>query len=389
MTDGEEATALDLSPRFAVVDGLRGVAVLMVVWHHLTWRSFPAGWSAPEFDGFPIPFFAFLSNGWTGVNLFFFLSGLVLFLPYADGRRSFETWSDVRAFYRRRARRLLPLFLLCSLLCAVLYDDPLSPGFVRRSLLLVTVTFNFTRDQFFPSANWVLWSLGIEIWFSLLFPAIVIAWRRLGGRVVVLGSILISLGFQLAGSLGSSVSIGNPYINPLKDSLPGRLDDFCLGMAACSLVLLPRAEETSWGFLGLYAGLLICWAGWASWDLVLLGILGRSFVPINHLFLDTGFLVVLLAVLRSGPSAGRLLLDNPVTRVLGRMSFSIYVWHGLVKVRSVPKAWGPENLALYLLLVGTISLLSYRFVEFGHERQALRLLFRGGPERPLGRAGSS
>jgi peptidoglycan/LPS O-acetylase OafA/YrhL len=370
------------------VDGLRGLAVFMVVWHHLTWRSFPPGWGAPEVGGLPVPLFAFLSNGWTGVNLFFFLSGLVLFLPYAEGRRTFGRWSDVEAFYRRRARRLLPLFFLSALVCAVLFDTPTSQGFVRRCLLLLTVTFGFTTDQFFPSANWVLWSLGVEIWFSLLFPAVVIAWQRFGARVVVLGAVLVSLGFQLAGSLASSASVGNTYLNPLKDSLPGRLDDFCLGMAACSLVLRPTVGRNPWAFLGLYGGLLVCWFGCASWDLVALGSLRPSFIPLNHLLLDVGFLVILGALLRAGPSAVGFLLSNPISRVAGRMSFSIYVWHGVVKARTVPEIYGAADLALYVLLLGALSLLSFRFVEFGHDSRGLRQLLRGGQEKEPCRASS-
>src|SRR6266436_3965033 len=58
----------------------------------------------------PIAISPLLTNGSTGVNLFFVLSGFVLSLPFAAGDRPLGTTRDWLSFYRRRALRLMPLF---------------------------------------------------------------------------------------------------------------------------------------------------------------------------------------------------------------------------------------------------------------------------------------
>ncbi|MCH7689392.1 MAG: hypothetical protein IH899_22415, partial [Planctomycetes bacterium] len=85
--------------RLGVVNGLRGVAILGVLYQHLSLDFTPACWHAvwvelPSGHAWPIPVWAFLSNGWLGVNLFFVLSGFVLFRPYANGWRSMNSRAD-------------------------------------------------------------------------------------------------------------------------------------------------------------------------------------------------------------------------------------------------------------------------------------------------------
>ncbi len=66
--------------RLAEINGLRGIAILAVVWHHLSFALVP---TPPHLWGMPTE--PVLWNGWMGVNLFFILSGFVLYLPYAMG----------------------------------------------------------------------------------------------------------------------------------------------------------------------------------------------------------------------------------------------------------------------------------------------------------------
>src|SRR5580700_65219 len=103
-------TQRDDHPQLAAISGLRGVAIALVIFYHVL-----AGGVTPQalnvsLFGVTLSLSPFLTNGWTGVNLFFVLSGFVLFLPYAQHRRSMATLGDRLRFYRRRAWRLLPLF---------------------------------------------------------------------------------------------------------------------------------------------------------------------------------------------------------------------------------------------------------------------------------------
>ena len=96
------------------LDGLRGCAVLMVVILHLQINMQVAG-----LHGFPGFLHDVAGFGYVGVQLFFILSGFLLFGPYA--RALLEApkyrWPSARQFYVRRARRILPLYYTAVTVC--------------------------------------------------------------------------------------------------------------------------------------------------------------------------------------------------------------------------------------------------------------------------------
>ena len=124
-------SAPSTAPRIPVVDGLRGIAILAVLQTHLFVDLTPSGWGSIGLFTYqdlvipicPLP----LAHGWMGVNLFFVLSGFVLSLPYAEKRRRIETWDDAKAFWRHRARRLMPLYYF-TVVIAWMFVNPLPRG---------------------------------------------------------------------------------------------------------------------------------------------------------------------------------------------------------------------------------------------------------------------
>src|SRR4051812_44273760 len=96
--------------RLGAINGLRGLAILAVVYAHAAAYRTPPGWHAVHWGEYTILPFAVLSNGWLGVNLFFVLSGFVLFLPYERSSRTMATLSDLKWFYAHRFQRLMPLY---------------------------------------------------------------------------------------------------------------------------------------------------------------------------------------------------------------------------------------------------------------------------------------
>jgi peptidoglycan/LPS O-acetylase OafA/YrhL len=149
-------------PRIAQLDGLRAVAVLMV----------------------------FASHGirsqllWSGVDLFFVLSGFLITGILVQERREHSWKAYFSSFYARRARRILPSYLMFLVLTSVLFGV----GWLRHWYLFA---FLMNTKSFFHLAGGysqgVLWSLAVEEQFYLLWPVAVyllteaaIAWLAFG-----------------------------------------------------------------------------------------------------------------------------------------------------------------------------------------------------------------
>lgn len=153
------------------LDGVRGIAILMVLLHHFTLF-------APATSGdAALAFVALL--GWSGVDLFFVLSGFLITGILIDARGSERYFTS---FYMRRVLRIFPLYYL-----VVFFSFVLLPLFPRWHEILVgtselaqwpywTYLVNFAiaeRNDFQHGVLDVAWSLAIEEQFYLLWPAIV------------------------------------------------------------------------------------------------------------------------------------------------------------------------------------------------------------------------
>ena len=157
--------------RLGVLDGLRGLAVLLVLWYHvweISWLPAPAPWL--EF----VP-----ETGFVGVHLFFFLSGFVIVYPFVRASlrgRPQPTWGH---FASRRFLKIVPSYLLSI---AVAYgigyaqNQPnASPGPDLLTHLLFIHTWFPER---YGSINGVLWTLAVEVEFYCIFPIVWWAFRR-------------------------------------------------------------------------------------------------------------------------------------------------------------------------------------------------------------------
>ncbi|MGA2552708.1 MAG: acyltransferase family protein, partial [Burkholderiaceae bacterium] len=187
--------------KIPLLNGLRALAILGVIWQHACWHFFEPGVHPLSIAGFSLPANPLASNGWLGVNLFFFCSGLVLYLPYCNGTRQFATAQDDRWFWRHRARRLLPLFYFSLLIgCATFLDaTDVNSGVLLRALLAFLGLSTFFQFSFFPVGNWVLWSLEIEILFSLVFPQLTRIAKARGIATVLLFSVLLGVALRVLG----------------------------------------------------------------------------------------------------------------------------------------------------------------------------------------------
>ena len=185
-------------PHYEILDGLRGVAALLVVWFHLTEFMNPG----------PMP----LYHGYLAVDFFYVLSGFVIGYAY-DGRWGKEL--DFTGFVRRRLIRLAPLVFLGGLLGIMLYyfsDCNLYPGVSKTQLWMLLLvglasclciplppSLNQRGFSEVTSTNAPMWSLFYEYIANLLYALVfrhMKTWM-LAICVAVFGILLIDSGMCL------------------------------------------------------------------------------------------------------------------------------------------------------------------------------------------------
>ncbi len=375
MTTSREVPARP-SSRIAALDGLRGVAALVVVINHclLVW-SVLAG---PEYTEEPIPggnFAWWLTHTplhlfWAGaeaVCLFFVLSGLVLTLAT---RRLAFSW---RGYFASRLVRLyLPVW--ASVLLAVAWylvarhDPAAGLGPWLDAHVGVLTAQNVIGDLVLlggaSTLNGPLWSLRWEVLFSLALPAYVLAarrWPRLW-PVVLAATVL---------TIGVGAGTGRELLFYMPMFMLGVLiaDHLASLRALAGKVESRRHPAVVWGCV-LTACLLALVAYWPAMALGLSG-------PALHAFKLLGAVaaagIVVLAAI--WPAAQQLLTRRPV-RWLGTISFSLYLIHEPVVV-SVAFALRDAPLILVPVISLPVSLLYawgfYRLVEARSHRLASRL----------------
>ncbi|MDE2583557.1 MAG: acyltransferase [Rhodospirillales bacterium] len=348
----------------SVVNGLRGVAILGVLFQHVVW-----GWISHHSGGVPDGLLALVSNGWTGVNLFFILSGFVLFLPYAAGLRSMLTWKDATRFYWHRLFRLMPLYYFAVLLILAIGAAGMSQaGFVEAAQQLLLLRFVVSRYGFMPPIDYPLWSIGVEILFSVAFPVMVVLVARLGLVRILALALSAALIARIFGRIWNPGPLGPNFIS---DNLPGRIDEFVLGMAIAELYARERVPIWAPRLIG--PGLFLIALSWeAFFQCQYRGLSTVMMSPANNL-LDAGLCCVLLGALaREG--SGRSVLAFAPLQVIGMMCYSIYIWHAPVMSAVVPIAGDVPALLLTL----AVAAFTYRYIEFRKEPDWRTLFLANG-----------
>ena len=358
--------------RLESINGLRGAAILSVIYFHVICGMWPAA-------AVPVWLSPLVTNGWTGVNLFFILSGFVLFLPYAAGERRMVAPSDRAVFYRRRWLRLMPLFYV-----AVVGEWLLAAwqghGRISELAWVASLGFIVSPNEFAPSFNPALWSIGVEIAFSMLFPSLVAAARRFGIARMLVAALVMSLAIRVLGIMRFPALQGATFNS---DMLLCRLDEFVIGMMLAWLYLAGRLPWRP--VLCAAAGVLLVAIAWIGFDQVLRGGLPPiARAGLNDL-LDAGLFLVVRAVLAPETRFAAALGWRPL-QVLGMMCYSIYIWHQpLLELMMPGRAALPASafvlsLLLFAAALLAVAALSYRFIEFGRVSDWRRLFLLDRPQ---------
>ena len=358
------------------LEGLRAVAVLLVLLYHA------------EIPGF--------GGGFVGVDVFFVLSGFLI--TGLIVRELAETGTvSLPAFYARRARRLLPAALLVIVVTVVvsvwllpplripdIAGDGASAALYVSNIRFAVQSTDYLQSTAAPSPLLHYWSLGVEEQFYLLWPALllIVAGRRAGGvrriafAIVVVAAASLVLSIVLTG-------IAAPWAF---FSLPTRAWELALGaIIAVSLTPLSRLTERQ--------GAAACAIG-IGLIVVSALVIGPTtpFPGLAALLPTVGTALVIAAGVRPGLTAPGRLLSQPPFRFLGRISYSLYLWHWPILV--VPAAaletglaW-PARVALALLSI-PVAAASQRWVEEPiHRGRLLERIVGLRPSRNLAAAGA-
>lgn len=173
-----------LPRRIPELDGLRAIAVLMVMIEHIyevaPTNVHPTG--AVEF---------LLTHGWLGVGLFFVLSGFLITGILLDGQKRPDYF---KSFYRRRACRILPLAVTCLLVYAALYEVHYDRRFYVDFLLTLSfcANLNVLVGVVPIPGTGPMWSLAVEEHFYLLWPLIIRKFPRHTITCIAITIVLLS-----------------------------------------------------------------------------------------------------------------------------------------------------------------------------------------------------
>lgn len=311
------------------------------------------------------------ASGYLAVDLFFMLSGFVLFYCHGHEFEAVRS-STVLTFYKKRLARVYPVHLLLLLLFLSV------PSTILLFSEQATVTNRFTSGSFIANLlliqNWGLfdqltwnipaWSISVE-WFAYLwFPAIAFAISKFrDAKAVLIGLILISLLLvPLTGNLFGIASIGDNISNY---GVIRGLIQFIVGALLCPLALSRRDAN-------LYVPTFVAIIPFGLLILLSAGIVSDLwFAPLTFL--------VLILYLSGGRGFVARAFKSRWLVFLGDISYSTYIIHYLVydwfKFLFIkpgePAAWWLIVLTFGFILVA--SILSYRWIERPAQRALLSL----------------
>lgn len=336
--------------RLTGADGVRAIACLSVILHHVSQRlAMPA----------PSPWLqevqSVLLLGNSGVSLFFVLSGFLLSFPFWSAYLDNEAYPSIRTYTIRRAARIMPGFYVAFLVCLWLeWRLGSEMGFLwRRIITGFTFTSGFHYTTFFPSEwNGPFWSISFEVFCYLLMPLFMAVLFRLGqrrsfgkavlfwfaaiGLVLVINSLIhhwftpdeSGRGWEY-GQMGGA-KYWMPNYNPV-----GFFGHFAIGILAAGVTAATMQRGAAierlrkLGLFDAAAAAALALAGLLIWRMRHQGEFDFSFQQQPYYF--PAYAILFGIVLMSAPFSvllGRW-LDNRFFRFTAKMSFGLYIWHYL------------------------------------------------------------
>jgi peptidoglycan/LPS O-acetylase OafA/YrhL len=312
---------------YPALDGLRGVAIILVLCRH------------------NLNFIPYFELGWIGVDLFFVLSG---FLITDILLRTKESKNFLSNFYIRRILRIFPLYYGVLLLFFL----------IAPSLQALQVQYHYYQSNqamsWFHLQNWLyifhqkpgdylllnhFWSLSMEEQFYLVWPFIILAVKdsRWVARIAC-----IILAACIIGRFASWLYYGNGYTN-FHFQWMTRFDGLCVGslIATWRLSSYEQAKKKllTMAFVLLGTHLI----AWVFAKTIFTSFPHFQFFGYSSIAAIFGIIVYVAVEKRTAWS--KALIENPVLKYMGKISYGLYVYHWLILV--LLKIYGRDTLLSY------------------------------------------
>jgi peptidoglycan/LPS O-acetylase OafA/YrhL len=371
-------------PHFGGLDGLRGIAVIAVILYHggVVWAS----------------------GGFLGVELFFVLSGFLITSLLVEEWAATGT-VRLRAFWARRARRLLPALFVLVVVIGLYYaaagSSQAVPGFSGDGLSALFYFSNWHQiaagTSYFAASGPIspfqhTWSLSIEEQFYVVWPLLmlgILGWsRRRGGRKSLLGPLRLMLVLTVGGLLASAIEMGVLFngghgLDRVYYGTDTRATGLLAGAALALWLAIRRrvarqaaesqargATEPATGNAAANAVRFSRGSGLVLLALLLVMYLANGssawLYPYGFLLVDAGTVLLILAVVQRPRSFGARALSLPGLQALGQISYGLYLWHFPLFLWLDSTATGLSGLHLLMFRLGVtllVSAASYVLVE--------------------------
>lgn len=351
------------------IQGLRALAVLLVLAYHA---------------GVP-----FLPGGFVGVDVFFVISGYLI-TSIIDREVGRTGTINLARFWARRARRILPaaavvlaaVAVMTLLVLPVTRWPSIAWDLVTSSLYVVnwrfadqSTTYMAYEDAASPVQHY--WSLAVEEQFYLVWPLLMLAvlWLQRRYRLPLMRAMLY--GVAVIGIPSLLWSVYATWTGPAAAYFVSttRLWELAIGatlaIVAHRLVQLPAAVAQAIGVAGISAIVIAA----CTFDA------NTRFPGLAALLPTVGTAAVLAAGVIQRRTIAGALLDTPVLRDIGAMSYSLYLWHWPLLVGATAQWGGADgelSVAMGLLVAGFSAVpawLTYRTVEAPLHRLAQLVRF--------------
>ena len=318
--DGEEPSVAQ--SRLGVLDGLRGIAVLLVLWYHVWEISWlPAPLASLQF----VP-----ETGFVGVDLFFYISGFVIVYPFVKAMAAGQAPPSWAHFAYRRGIKIVPSYVLSIVVAiAVGYAHFTGAGQALRDVAAHVLFVQSWSQSTVGSINGVLWTLAVEVEFYVLFPLLWQAFKRYpwltAGAMVLFSQLWRMHAAQCCYHNGMYILIFN---------LPGYLDVFAAGMISALLYVRWREGQTA---LRMSIATAAAIAGFAMLVLLLQNVWAMRAVDQwstvwqihNRTLTACAFALMGLGSLLAFPLWQRA-LANRVLLFLAVISYNLYLYHQML-----------------------------------------------------------